>query len=488
MNMDKSGNFSEWYNGIIKEAELCDLRYNIKGFIVIMPWAMRSINLIYDVYERELQECGHFPAFFPSLVPEKSFLAEKEHVEGFTPEVMWVTEAGGKKLEERYALKPTGETSIYPMYALWVNGLSDLPVKIYQRGWVWRYETKATKPFVRGREFLWIEAHDVFASSGQAKEQVAEDISIAKEVVWRQLGIPFIFFRRPQWDKFAGADDTFAADTLMPDGKVLQIATTHLLGQHFSKAYGIRYMDEKNEMKHAWQTCYGPGISRIYAASVAVHGDSKGMVLPFCIAPAQVVVIPIMRKGNEEKIFDAAKALKQRLAGKMRVELDARDLTPGFKFNHWELRGVPIRIELGERDLASESAVLVTRDDGKKRSVKLSELEGEVAREGAKLDARLKDKSSKLFKSALDSAKSEEEMAEKVNAGKIVEVPFCSEQKDGEGCAKAIKEKYSIDVRGTVCSFFDSEEVALEAKSPKGEKCVHCRKPAKVMMYVSRQY
>lgn len=488
MDIDKAKNFSDWYNEIIKEASLCDLRYNIKGFIVIMPWAMKSINQIYDIYERELQRRGHSPAFFPSLVPEKAFLAEKEHVEGFTPEVMWVTEAGNKKLEERYALKPTGETSIYPMYALWVNGLSDLPVKIYQRGWVWRYETKATKPFVRGREFLWIEAHDVFATNPQARAQVVEDISIAKEAVWKTLGIPFIFFRRPQWDKFAGADDTFAADTLMPDGKVLQIATTHLLGQHFSRAYGIKYMNESNDAVHAWQTCYGPGISRIYAASVAVHGDNKGMVLPFCIAPVQAVIIPIMRKGGDGKVLEAAKTLLKNLSKAVRAEIDLSDQTPGFKFNRWEQRGVPMRIEIGERDLADESAILVTRDDGKKRSVKLSEIEIEIPKEGARLDARLMEKSSKLFRDALDSARNEEEMARKVDAGKMVEVPFCSEEKDGEGCAKAIKEKHSIDVRGTICSFFDSDEVTLEAKPPKAEKCVHCGKPAKARMYVSRQY
>lgn len=487
MNIDKRKNFSDWYNTIIKEAELCDLRYNIKGFIVIMPWAMKSINKIYEIYEKELEKTGHSPAFFPSLVPERAFMAEKEHVQGFIPEVLWVTEAGNKKLEERYALKPTGETAIYPMYALWVNGLSDLPIKIYQRGWVWRHETKATKPFIRGREFLWIETHNVFADSESAKSQVKEDIEIAKNVIWKKLGIPFIFFRRPQWDKFAGADETFAADTLMPDGRILQIATTHLLGQHFSKAFGIKYINEKNKYEFVWQTCYGPGINRIYAATVAVHGDNQGLVLPFAIAPVQVVIVPIMKKGNEDKVLSAAKEIEKRVSRIARVELDTRDQTPGFKFNYWEQKGVPIRIEIGERDIVTESVVLVARDKGKK-NVKISELEKEIEKEADEMDLRMKEKNAAFFKQALDSAKTVEEIATKVSEGKLVKVPFCSMGMDGEKCAKLLKERHSLDARGTVCSFFDSKEFILESDVPNGEKCIACGKPAKVKMYFSRQY
>ncbi|MBU0586282.1 proline--tRNA ligase, partial [Candidatus Micrarchaeota archaeon] len=363
MNIDKNANFSDWYNEITKEAELCDLRYNIKGFIVIRPWAMKSIDKIYSFYDRELEATKHNPAFFPSLIHERSFDAESDHVSGFKPEVLWVTEAGDKKLEERYALKPTGETSIYPMYALWVNGASDLPIKIYQKGWVWRHETKATKPFIRGREFLWIEAHNVFANEKETKNQIVEDYEMTRKVIWDDLGIPYIAFRRPQWDKFAGAMDTFAADTLMPDGRVLQIASTHLLGQNFSKAFKIAYMNEKGENEYVWQTCYGPGISRIYIAMVCMHGDDKGAVLPFSVAPIQVIIVPITKKDNEEKIIPDAKELEKRLIEiGIRTQVDLRSNTPGFKFNYWELRGVPLRIEFGERELDSGNVVLVSRD------------------------------------------------------------------------------------------------------------------------------
>ncbi|VVB98209.1 Proline--tRNA ligase [uncultured archaeon] len=400
-----------------------------------------------------------------------------------------MTEAGDKKLEERYALKPTGETSIYPMYALWVNGLSDLPVKIYQKNWVWRHETKATKPFIRGREFLWIEAHDVFATAEEMRGQIVEDVQMGKNVMWKKLGIPFIFFRRPQWDKFAGADDTFAADTIMPDGKVLQIATTHLLGRHFSKAFGIKYMNEKNEETLAWQTTYGPGISRIYAATVCVHGDDKGMVLPYEVAPVQVVIVPILRKDSEEKVLAAARELGERIRKIARVQLDARSQSPGFKFNHWEQRGVPLRIEIGERDMAAGTVVLASRDNRGKRNVPIADIEKAVAEEGAAITGRLMEKSSALFKKSLDSATDADAAAKKIEEGRVVKVPFCSDQMDGEKCAKELKEKYSCDVRGTVFSFFDSEKCEFESSDkPHNEKCINCGKPAKVHVYVARQY
>ncbi len=489
MNIDKCANFSDWYNEILKEAELCDLRYNIKGFIVIMPWAMKSIDIIYKFYNAELEKTNHLPAFFPSLIHEKSFWAEKEHVKGFIPEVLWVTGAGDKKLEERYALKPTGEACIYPMYALWVNGISDLPIKIYQKGCVWRHETKATKPFIRGREFLWIEAHNVFLNDEEAKKQIIEDATITKKVIWEKLGIPFIVFKRPQWDKFPGADNTFAVDTLMPDGKILQIASTHLLGQHFSKAYGIKYINEKNESAHAWQTCYGPGINRIYAAMISLHGDNKGLVLPFEITPIQVVIIPIIRKENEEKVISVAKEIQKKLSKNLRTHLDLRNQTPGFKFNYWEMKGIPIRIEIGERDIMNGTVVLVMRNNGKKENVKIENIKNIVRNTGKILDAQLATKSSERFIKSLDCAKNSTEMAKKIDEGRIVKVAFCTDQMQGEKCVNELKEKYSCDARGTIFSFFNSNKYEFESSDiPHEDKCINCGKFANIYMYFARQY
>lgn len=256
---DIDKNFSDWYNEIV--SELIDLRYNVKGFIVYKPWIMRMIKILYGIWEKELEKNGHEPTLFPVVIPPENFQKEKEHVKGFSPEVFWITEGGDSKLTEKLALRPTSETAFYQMYALWVRSYNDLPMKLYQSCSVYRYETKATKPLMRGREFLWIESHDMFANEEGAKQQVRDDMDITRKVLLENLGIPFIFLERPQWDKFKGADSTFAADTLMPDGKILQLPSTHLLGQHFSKAFNVQFIDERGNKIHPYTTCYGPPIS-----------------------------------------------------------------------------------------------------------------------------------------------------------------------------------------------------------------------------------
>ena len=254
ITVKKEENFSEWFTQVITKADLVDQRYNVQGFIVHKPWAMRMIKAIYRIFEEELEKTGHEPVLFPLVIPEENFEKEKEHVKGFKPEVFWVTEAGDEKLERRLALRPTSETAFYQMYALWVTSWRDLPLKLYQSVTVYRYE-RHTRPFIRGREFLWIEAHDVFATHEEALKQIREDMENTRKVVWERLGIPFLFLRRPPWDKFAGAEDTYAADTIMPDGRVLQISSTHDLGQRFAKALGIVFTDKDGTKKHAWQTC-----------------------------------------------------------------------------------------------------------------------------------------------------------------------------------------------------------------------------------------
>ena len=234
-NIDKDKNFSEWFTEIIKVAELADVRYNVKGFVVFQPWSVLAMEAMYDLYESALQRKGHKPMWFPAVIPEKNFFLEKSHVEGFAPEVFWITEHGAnEKLEEKLALRPTSETAIYQMYSLWIRSYKDLPFKAYQRAQVWRHETKATRPFLRSREFYWIEAHDVFANEEGAMKQVHEDMETAEEILHKKFGVPFIFFKRPQWDKFAGAVNTYGADAIMPNGKMVQQPSTHLLGQNFS--------------------------------------------------------------------------------------------------------------------------------------------------------------------------------------------------------------------------------------------------------------
>ena len=233
-NIEKS-DFSRWYSEILKTADLVDLRYNVKGFVVYRPWLMRMAKELYSAWEAELDRRGHSPTLFPVVIPEDNFEKEKDHVEGFSPQAFWVTEAGEGSLEKRLALRPTSEAAFYSMYPLWIRSHTDLPLKLYQSCAVYRYETKATKPLIRGREFLWIEAHDVFRSEEDALDQVSQDIEATREVLWEKLGVPVIFLRRPAFDKFAGAVDTYAADALMPDLKAVQLPSTHYLGQGFAR-------------------------------------------------------------------------------------------------------------------------------------------------------------------------------------------------------------------------------------------------------------
>ncbi|MEK6981385.1 MAG: proline--tRNA ligase [Candidatus Micrarchaeota archaeon] len=481
MQIKKQENFSEWYNSIIKDAELCDLRYNLKGFVVFMPWSVMTMKKMYKFYEAELEKNSHVPALFPALIPESYLKSESNHVAGFVPEVMWVTEAGSEKLTEKYAMRPTSETAMYPMYALWINGKSDLPLKIYQSCQVWRHETKATKPFIRSREFHWIEAHDVFATYDEALAQVHQDMQMAENMIHKKYGIPFIFFRRPQWDKFAGAVDTYAADTLMPDGKTLQLPSTHMLGQNFSKAFNIKFTDDDGQSKYAWQTTYGPAISRIYAALIATHGDDKGLILPFDLAPTQIVIVPIWKGENKELVTKECEKIRFELADKFSVKLDSTDNTPGFKFNHWESKGVPIRLELGERDINEGVCILVRRDNREKTKVKFSDLEKKIIEISEKFDCSIKEKADSFFANLLSSAKDIKELNKILEEkGGFVCVPFCTDQMEGKACAEKVKEQTHGNMRG---SMFGNEE-----KPSAKEICIACGKNANVYLYVARQY
>jgi len=469
-------NFSEWYSAVLKEADLVDLRYGVKGFLVIKPWAFKVIKAIYALYEKELERDDHAPVHFPAVIPESYFAKEKEHIKGFEGEVFWITHAGHNKLEERLVLRPTSETAFYPMYALWIQGWRDLPLKLYQSGTVWRYETKATRPFLRVREILWIEAHDAFATHEEALAQVERDMAMAERVIRAKLGIPFLALRRPQWDKFAGAENTFAADTIMPDGRALQIATTHDLGQHFAKAFSITFKDSSGRESHVWQTCYGPGISRIYAALVALHGDEKGLIYPYAVSPIKVVVVPIPRKGKEGVVEAYAGKVAERLeALGIPFFVDTTDRTPGNKFFYWELKGVPFRIEVGPREAEEGTVVLASRLGGKE-TIPLEEL-STLPERGRAFDAQLRERAEAFFTSHLFEASSWEELEEKVGRG-MVKVPFCSIDMDGVECYHRIKEELKAEVRG--------EE--LRGEKPGGERCVVCGKEAKHFVWVAKQY
>jgi prolyl-tRNA synthetase len=472
-NIDKKGNFSEWFSEIVKEAELADLRYNIKGFVVFMPWSVLAMEQMYKFYEKSLQDKGHLPLFMPSLIPESNLKKEASHVKGFTPEVFWVESAGsGEKFEERYALRPTSETAFYQMYSQWIRSYNDLPFKRYQRAQVWRCEGKATRPFIRSREFYWIEAHNAFASLKDAEKQVAEDMKITKEVMHDIFGIPFIFFRRPEYDKFAGAVYTFAADGLMPDGKIIQLPSTHLLGQNFSKPFDVKFKDKDGTEKYAFITCYGPAISRIFASLISTHGDNFGLVFPFKVAPYQIVITPVV---NNKKIMSFVNKIKKNL-GEFRVVVDDSDKRIGEKFYYWEMKGVPLRIEVGEKEIKKNEVVLFRRDLRKRMNVKVKNLLKIVEKEGKNLSKSLILKADKEFKNSIVNIKSFDDIMK--FKGKIARANFCSIGKDGEECAARIEKEALASVRGT----------RVDKREKATGKCIVCGKKAKEVVYIAKSY
>ncbi len=478
--MDKEHDFPEWFSEICRVAELADIRYGVKGFTPFMPWSVMTMNIMFDILERVLQRKGHLPMLFPTVIPESNLKKESEHVAGFTPQVFWVTEIGeGEKIEERLALRPTSETAIYPMYSLWVRSWRDLPIKRYQRCSVFRSEIKSTRPFLRGREFLWIETHNVFATAEEARQQVLEDLETTKEVVTKEYGIPVMVFRRTQWDKFPGGVDTFAADTLMPDGKVIQLPSTHNLGDNFAHAFDIKYLTENNETVYAYQTCYGPAISRIFGAMIAIHGDNKGLRLPYTLAPYQVVIVPIYKSNNMEEIVGAARKLEQRISrAGVRVHLDLREATPGWKYNWWEMKGVPIRAEIGPREVKEGKVVLFRRDLLSRETVSLDEVIRRIKTLGKEIDNNLRAEAEKKFLGLVVDAHSLEEIRDVLEHAKIARVQFCTTELEGKPCGDEIKDKTGGEIRGTRIDVLDQ---------PDGV-CVVCGRKAGAVVYVARSY
>lgn len=479
ITVSKEEDFSAWYTELINKAELADIRYNIKGFVVYREWATITIKKMYAKYEEILERNGHLPLIMPSLIPESNFLLESEHVEGFAPEVFWVTEAGSSgKLNEKLALRPTSETALYKMYALWIRSYKDLPFKRYLSCQVWRYEGKMTRPFFRGREFHWIEAHDVFTTMEGAEEQVKEDMEVTYKMIQDEFGIPIIFFERPQWDKFSGAQKTFAADALMGSGKVLQLPSTHLLGQNFAKPFNVKFVDKDGEEKYGYQTCYGPAISRIYGAMIAYLGDDKGLILPFDIAPVQVVIVPILFKGKEQKVIEKVNEIYEMLKGKYIVKVDESDKSMGNKFYYWELKGVPIRIEVGPKDVEKNQVVIVKRHDGQKFFVKEKELESFIDDIAVNYTQEIKEKKLVDFESQIEVAYEKDAAIEAINNGKIVCCGFCSIDKDGEHCAEVVEKDIGGFVRGK----------RVDEEKHEFATCLICGNPATCTVYIARSY
>ncbi|NPV81241.1 MAG: proline--tRNA ligase [Firmicutes bacterium] len=362
----RSEDFARWYTDIVLKAELADYA-PVKGCMVLRPYGYAIWENIQRSLDARFKATGHQNAYFPLLIPESLLRKESEHVEGFAPEVAWVTRGGQEELTEKLVVRPTSETIICSMYSKWIKSYRDLPVLINQWCNVVRWE-KTTRPFLRTSEFLWQEGHTAHRTSQEAEEEALRMLGVYTDFVTHDLAIPVISGRKSESEKFAGAVSTYTIEALMADGRALQAGTSHNLGQNFAKVFDITFLDEDNQLKHVWQTSWGVS-TRLIGALIMVHGDDRGLALPPDIAPIQTVIVPIMPPKDRNAVLARAHELASQLSKQFRVRVDDREeFSPGWKFNEWELRGVPLRIELGPRDLKVGQVVLVMRHSGEKRS------------------------------------------------------------------------------------------------------------------------
>jgi prolyl-tRNA synthetase len=472
-----SENYSEWFHKVIAEVPIYDTRYPVKGTGVWTPFGFKIRKAVTQIIREELEERGHDEVLFPLLIPDYMLNKESEHIKSFEEEVFWVTHGGNSPLDVKLALRPTSETAIYPMFQLWINAYSDLPIKIFQIVNIFRYETKATRPMIRVREVsTFKEAHTAHATKEEAKRQVCEGVEIYSRI-YKRLRIPVLKSIRPEWDKFPGAEYTIAFDTILSDGKVLQIGTVHFLGQGFAKAFDIKYMKSDGQYDYVWQTCYGIS-ERVIAALISVHGDDQGLVLPSEVAPVQVAIIPIVYKGREKQVVDKCQEIREELMKNgLRTVVDNRkEITPGNKYFTWELRGAPVRIELGPRDLEAGTAVLVRRDTLQKTVVKINSIANEIKNLLISFDANLVERNERWMSERISKASTVEDAKKILNKrGGIVDAPWCGKR----GCGEELEVKLDARILGVPYN---------EGHVGKGRACIYCEGKAEETIRIARSY
>ncbi len=466
----KAGQFSEWYTAVVLKAELADYS-PVRGCIVVRPYGYTIWELMQQGLDRRFKATGHTNAYFPLFIPQSFLAREAEHVQGFAPEVAWVTRGGGEELSEPLAVRPTSETMIGHMYARWIRSYRDLPVLINQWGNVVRWE-KATRPFLRTMEFLWQEGHTAHRTAEDAEAEARQMLEVYRDFVETDLAIPVLSGRKPESEKFPGAVRSYTIEALMPDAQALQSGTSHNLGQNFARAFDIKFLDSDNIEKHVWTTSWGLSW-RVLGGIIMVHGDDRGLALPPKVAPFQVVIVPILTGAEREQVLAAARSLAARLGTTVRVRVDERtEVTPGWKFNDWELRGVPLRIEVGPRDLAQRQVILVPRVGGGRRPVPVDGVEHEVT-------AALEGVHGELFRQAkayLDghivSAATPDDLVAAIAARRgFVRVLWCG----AEACEQSLRRASGASPR-------------LITDDPADGRCIACGSPAREVAYYARAY
>jgi len=474
ITVSKSENFSEWYTQVVIKTELADYA-PVKGLIVLRPDGYSIWESIKESLDKKLKETGHRNGFLPVLIPESLLAKEKEHFEGFNPEVFWVTHSGTSEIGDRLALRPTSETLAYSLFSKWIRSWRDLPLKINFWNSALRAEIKGTKPFLRTSEFLWQEGHTVHATKDEAEKEVADILELYKKTIEEELAVPVITGKKSEKDKFVGAVYTNTLESLMPDGKALQMGTSHFLGQNFSKPFDVKYLDKNNSETFAWQTSWGVSW-RLIGGMIMTHGDDKGLVLPPKVAPIQVVIIPIYHsKEDKENVLQKACQIKDSLSNNdIRVHLDDREqMTPGFKFNDWEMKGIPIRIEIGPKDIAKNQIVLARRHNQTKISLDIDGLPEKTLSELKNIQKEMFGAAKKILDERVVRVSEYQQFKEELENGKMIDCSWCGNQT----CEDKIKEETSADLR--VIPFDNTE---------KSETCIYCKNSGTTNVLFARGY
>ncbi|MCG2761836.1 MAG: proline--tRNA ligase [Candidatus Atribacteria bacterium] len=424
--------------------------------------------------DRRIKETGHKNAYFPLFIPESLLKKEAEHVEGFAPELAWVTHGGNQKLEERLAIRPTSEAIICSLYSKWVRSWRDLPILLNQWVNIVRWE-KVTRLFLRTTEFLWQEGHTAHKSEQEAEEETLKILNqVYRDYIEKDLAIPVIVGRKTEKEKFAGALHTYTLEALMSDGKMLQAGTSHNLGQNFAKAFNIKFLDEDQQEKYVWQTSWGT-TTRLVGALVMVHGDERGLKLPPKVAPVQVIIVPIMFDKTKKEVLEKAESIRTILKKDFRVEIDTRDgYTPGWKFNEWEMRGVPIRLEIGPKDMAKGQVMLARRDTGEKTAVKEEKLAETVKELLDNIQENLFIRAKKFLEENIRETSDYNEFKKIIEKQRgLIKTYWCG----SKDCEDKIKEETKASIR---CIPFEQEEAS--------GKCIYCGKESSTLVYFARAY
>jgi prolyl-tRNA synthetase len=473
ITVSKNDDFSEWYTQVVLKAKLADYA-PVKGLIVLRPDGYSIWESLKNTFDKKFSKNGIRNGFLPILIPESLLGKEQKHFAGFNPEVFWVTHSGTNEVGDRLALRPTSETLAYTLYSKWIQSWRDLPLKINFWNTALRAEIKATKPFLRTSEFLWQEGHTVHTTQKEAEMEVSKILDIYKNTVEEELAIPVMTGKKSEKEKFVGAVYTTTMESIMPDGKALQMGTSHFLGQNFSKPFEVKFADKDNVEHFAWQTSWGVSW-RLIGAMIMAHGDDKGLVLPPKVAPMQVVIVPIYKNEEGEKIVSPkVQTIKDELESKeIRVHVDDRSgLSPGYKFNDWELKGVPIRIEIGPKDIEKQSFVIAKRYNREKSNLGFDEIE--------KISTILDEIQKNMLSNAREQAKSNtidisdySEFKSKIEQGGFFNSPWCGKQE----CEEKIKEETGAEIRVIP---FESEDA--------NQKCIYCQQQSVSIPIFARGY